>query len=608
MGKTPANDVQDVIGVDLGGTAIKLGRFDRHGHCLQSMSLPTPQPPEPQAVLDAIVGAIAQLDPHQRCLAIGIGTPGPTDATGRIARIAINLGWKDVPLVDWLEEKTGKPTFLANDANCAGLGEAWLGAGQSFQDLVMLTLGTGVGGAIILDGKLFIGRDGTAGELGLITLDLAGPVCNSGNRGSLEQHVSVQAIRRRTGLEPDELGRRAKAGDEAAIAFWENYGCELGAGLASLVYTLSPEAIIIGGGISASAEFFFPAMRRELESRVLPISRAGLQLLPAQLGGQAGIVGAARLAWQKLDAVGTSSTKPEVSPNMPKVATLERELHQTQLAYQMAADMSLFKAGFLARTSHELRSPLNSIISLHQLILSGLCDSPEEERDFMAQSLGAAQKMLKLLDELIRISKVQTGTTALEIQPLHLAGVLDEVQRLMRLQSQNRSLRLDVDLPADDVYVLADPLWLQQVLLTLLDTSISLTLEGSIRITTQTEPKTKQVLIWLDDNRPEESWHEAIDLLTSSDTTQPATQYLEQLKQTIATSVSQPVPSKLSPSMSLLVSQTLLEMMDGQLTLVTLPEDAIALSTKSPMSQNSFTKRIQCSLPLVTPEIEDNNG
>lgn len=288
-----------VIGIDLGGTAIKLGRFSHDGTCLQSLTVPTPQPATPEAVLAAMVEAIGRLDPQRQASAIGVGTPGPADASGRIARVAINLvGWQDVPLAEWLEAKTGCPTVIANDANCAGMGEAWLGAGRWFRDLILLTLGTGVGGAIILDGRLFVGHHGTAGELGLITLNPDGPECNSGNRGSLEQYASVQAIRRQTGLEPQELGHLAATGDPTALAFWQQYGRNLGAGVASLIYVLTPEAVIIGGGISASAEFFFPAMQAEIARRVLPSSRAGLQILQAELGNQAGVVGAAKLAWQ----------------------------------------------------------------------------------------------------------------------------------------------------------------------------------------------------------------------------------------------------------------------------------------------------------------------
>ena len=291
-----------VIGIDLGGTAIKLGRFTPDGACLQSLSIPTPQPATPEAVLAAMVEVIASVDPDKKSIAIGVGTPGPADASGRIALVAINLAnWRNVPLAEELEAKTGLPTIIANDANCAGLGEAWLGAGRRFNNFILLTLGTGVGGAIILNGKLFVGHQGAAGELGLITLNPDGPPCNSGNQGSLEQYVSVNAIRRSTGLEPAELGAMAQAGNSEALTFWQNYGNKLGAGLASLIYVLTPEAIAIGGGVCASAEFFFPSALAEIERRVLPSSRAGLQLLCAELGNRAGMVGAAKLAWTKIE-------------------------------------------------------------------------------------------------------------------------------------------------------------------------------------------------------------------------------------------------------------------------------------------------------------------
>lgn len=288
-----------VIGIDLGGSAIKLGRFGADGTCYESMSVATPKPATPEAVFAVMVEAIAQLDPENRVRAIGVGTPGPVDGSGTIAKVAINLdGWNEIPLGEWLTQKTGKPAILANDANCAGLGESWLGAGRHFRNLIMLTLGTGVGGAIILDGKLFTGHTGAAGELGLITLNLYGPECNSGNQGSLEQYVSVQAIVRNARTTPEELGHAAKAGNRQALEFWEAYGHQLGAGLASLIYVLTPQAIVIGGGISASAEFFLPATIAEIERRVLPVCRPDLQVLVAELGNQAGMVGAAKLAWE----------------------------------------------------------------------------------------------------------------------------------------------------------------------------------------------------------------------------------------------------------------------------------------------------------------------
>ncbi len=290
-----------VIGVDLGGTAIKLGRFLVDGTCVESISLPTPQPPEPRTVIKAIAHTVQQLNQERNCLAIGFGTPGPTDTKRRIAKKSINLpGWDAVPVADWLEEQTRLRTILENDANCAGIGEAWLGAGRKFQHWILLTLGTGVGGAIFIDGQLFTGRCGAAGELGLITIDYAGYPCRSGNNGSLEQHLSIGAIQRATGKEPAELGKLAQTGDRPTLEFWHGYGKTLGAGLASLIYVLTPEAIIIGGGISASAEFFLPSAMTEIKRRVVSPSRPNLQLLTAELGNQAGMLGAAKLAWDNL--------------------------------------------------------------------------------------------------------------------------------------------------------------------------------------------------------------------------------------------------------------------------------------------------------------------
>ncbi len=292
----------EVIGIDLGGTAIKFGRFSIDGTCTQSLSVPTPHPARPDAVIDTIVYAIEKLAPElSEIAAIGVGTPGPADVLGRVAQIAINLeGWVDIPVATLLQSRTGIPTIVANDGNCAGVGEKWLGAGREYRDFVLLTLGTGVGGAVFLNGELFTGRAGSAGELGLITLDAGGHPCNSGNRGSLEQFLSGQAIRRITGKEPKQMGELAAAGDPDALRFWESYGCNLGIGLTSIMYILTPEVAIIGGGISASAEFFLPAAKREIDRRVMEVSRPDFKIVAAELGNQAGIAGAAKLAWEML--------------------------------------------------------------------------------------------------------------------------------------------------------------------------------------------------------------------------------------------------------------------------------------------------------------------
>lgn len=291
-----------VLGIDLGGSAIKLGRFLEDGTCLETISVATPQPAEPKAVVNAIALAVKQLNLDCTCRAIGLGVPGPTDNTRRIAKKSINLpGWDDVPVADWLEAETGLATILENDANCAAIGEAWLGAGRQFDNFILLTLGTGVGGGIFLDGKLFTGRYGAAGELGLITLNPDGYPCRSGNHGSLEQYASIGSILRHTGKTPAEMGKLARLQDAAALEFWQSYGKSLGAGLASLIYVLTPEAVIIGGGISASSQFFLPSTLKEIEQRVVSPSREDLQLLTAELGNQAGMLGAAKLVWDRIE-------------------------------------------------------------------------------------------------------------------------------------------------------------------------------------------------------------------------------------------------------------------------------------------------------------------
>ena len=294
--------MEEVIGIDLGGTNIKIGRFTTDGHCLQHLNKPTPQPSTPPRVLAAMVEGIKQItsDVSNLC-GIGLGTPGPVDHAGQIAKLAINLdGWHDVPIASWLQDQTGLPTIVSNDANCAGLGEAWLGAGKNHQNMIMLTLGTGVGGAIILDGQLYIGSQGAAGELGLITFRADGPVCKSGNQGSFEQYVSATAIQRDTGRAAKEWGTLAMAGDPVALEFWRKYGRNLGIGLTSLIYVLTPDLIVIGGGVSASSHFFLPTAQQEIEQRVLQPSRQGIKITTAQLGNQSGILGAAKIAWQML--------------------------------------------------------------------------------------------------------------------------------------------------------------------------------------------------------------------------------------------------------------------------------------------------------------------
>jgi glucokinase len=290
-----------LIGIDLGGTAIKLGRFDRQGELLAELQVPTPQPAMPGAIAVALADAVQQLDPDRLAPLVGIGLPGPMDAAGRVARVCINLpGWQQVPLAEWLEPQLQRRVTLANDGNCALVGEAWRGAAQGFRDVLLLTLGTGVGGGVLLGGQLFTGHGGAAAEPGLIGVDPEGPPCNSGNRGSLEQYCSIAGLGRLSPLDPAELCRLADGGDPQALAVWQRYGHWLGIGLSSLVYVLTPELVLIGGGLSAASHHFLPAVLAELEQRVQAESRAGLEVRRAALGNGAGRLGAARLALDRL--------------------------------------------------------------------------------------------------------------------------------------------------------------------------------------------------------------------------------------------------------------------------------------------------------------------
>ncbi|MFM2204993.1 MAG: hypothetical protein RLZZ560_388 [Cyanobacteriota bacterium] len=290
-----------LIGIDLGGTAIKLGRFSDSGALLAELQVPTPQPAMPGGVVMAIVEAVQQLDPDRLAPLVGVGLPGPMDAAGRVARVCINLpGWEQVPLAEWLEPQLQRRVTLANDGNCAVVGEAWTGAARGYDDVLLLTLGTGVGGGVLLGGRLFTGHGGAAAEPGLICVDPEGPPCNSGNRGSLEQFCSIGGLGRLSPLDPKELCRRADGGDGEAQAVWRAYGRWLGIGLSSLVYVLTPRLVLIGGGLSAASAHFLPAAQAELEQRVQAESRAGLELRRAALGNGAGRLGAARLALERL--------------------------------------------------------------------------------------------------------------------------------------------------------------------------------------------------------------------------------------------------------------------------------------------------------------------
>ena len=291
---------RQVVGIDIGGTALKLARYDAEGSALAELERPTPQPATPGAVTIALTEAVQQLDPEGLADCIGVGLPGPMDAQARVARVCINLpGWEDIPLAAWLESRLQRPVTLANDGNCALVGEAWRGAAKGFDDVVLLTLGTGVGGGVLLSGRLFTGHNGAAAEPGLIGITPDGPVCNSGNSGSLEQFASLTGLRRLSDRDPVELSRLAELSDPEAMEVWTRYGTTLGIGISSLVYLFTPQLVLLGGGLAGAANHFLPAVRAEVQRRVQAVSREGLSIQACSLGNGAGRLGAACLALQR---------------------------------------------------------------------------------------------------------------------------------------------------------------------------------------------------------------------------------------------------------------------------------------------------------------------
>ncbi len=245
---------------------------------------------------------------------------------------------------------------------------------------------------------------------------------------------------------------------------------------------------------------------------------------------------------------------------MKKIEQLQEQLQQTNLAYQMAMQMSQFKAEFLARTSHEIRSPLSNLIGLHQLILSDLCESPEEQKEFINQAYNSALKLMKLIDEIVAVSKVESGTNKLNYESLKLAEILDEVYTITHLQAANRNLKLQIIAPESSLLVYADRRRLVQLMVNLIDVAITLIQQGIIEVTASSVANSKTIRIAIDLTCSVQTWSSEVSLNKSMET-----QSLEE----ITTFVKQ---IGVSPQMKFLLSQTLLETMGGNLELLDLSD------------------------------------
>ena len=307
-----------VFGVDIGGTSVKLGLFDVEGNVLDKWEIPTRTENGGEKILpdiaDSIREKMKQID-KDFVAGVGVGAPGPVDGKGIVHR-AVNLGWGTFSIKDTLGDLLNMPVMAGNDANVAALGEMWMGGGQGYRDLVVVTLGTGVGGGIIIDGKMLTGATGAGGEIGHIHVnDEEEEICGCGNKGCLEQYSSATGITRLANqllassdkdsvLRGGEVSAKTvfdavKERDPLAVEVAEKFGKYLGDGLASIACVVNPEAIVIGGGVSKAGEILIDFIRPHYEKNVFHGSRQ-VKFSLATLGNDAGIYGAAKLV---LDAV-----------------------------------------------------------------------------------------------------------------------------------------------------------------------------------------------------------------------------------------------------------------------------------------------------------------
>ena len=313
-----------LVGVDLGGTNIKVGLVSPEGELLCETRAPTDVPSGPGAAVERMAGMAGELLAGRGLSAAdvkacGIGSPGPLSTrTGRIVQTPNLHGWDGAPLAPDLGEALGCPAFLEGDANAACWAEHWVGAGRGVDDMVMLTLGTGVGGAVILGGELVRGVDDTGGHIGHVTVEPGGAECGCGNRGCLEAYASATSTVRRfreavkrgeeSSLQVDgeltarDIHRAAAGGDELARKILGLTGWYLGIVLGGLANVLNPELACVSGGMINAGEMIFGPMRESCREHSFPAPGERLRIVPAELGESAGMVGAAGCALRRLGA------------------------------------------------------------------------------------------------------------------------------------------------------------------------------------------------------------------------------------------------------------------------------------------------------------------
>lgn len=308
------------IGVDVGGTNVKVALVDKTGSIVYSDTVPTRAEMGYEYTISNIIKAIQDLMKESKVSkesieGIGFGFPGQIDCDNGIVRLAPNIpGWVNIPIAEIVSKEFGIPVKVDNDVRCAALAELNYGAGKGAKNMICITVGTGIGSGIILNGKLVRGASNAAGELGHIKLQMeGGPICGCGDTGCLEAFASGPAIvalaeeyikggkstKYRELANPDItpyiVAEAAKQGDVVAKKIFEIVGGYIGIGLASVVNLLNPEKVVIGGGVADAGDLLFNPIKKTLSERTMPIQGAAVEIVHAELGNTAGVIGASLL-------------------------------------------------------------------------------------------------------------------------------------------------------------------------------------------------------------------------------------------------------------------------------------------------------------------------
>ncbi|MBI1976322.1 MAG: ROK family protein [Candidatus Omnitrophica bacterium] len=292
------------VGIDFGATQIKIGMVNPEGKVLSRKVIATPRDISPlefgKTAKREISHIISDSGKSGKCVGVGIGVPGLVQFDKGVVLYLVNVkGWKKVPLAALLSREVGLPVWVDNDVNAMTLGEFTYGAGRGGKNIVCLTLGTGVGGGIILNGEIYRGTSYAAGEIGHIVIQEQGRECACGGKGCLEAYIGNRQImvlgKGRYGS-PKEISDAARKGDLVAAAIWKEVGTHLGVALSSVINLLNPEKIVIGGGVANAGTFLFNEVHETVRKRAMKGPADSVKIVKAQLGEDAGIIGAAVLA------------------------------------------------------------------------------------------------------------------------------------------------------------------------------------------------------------------------------------------------------------------------------------------------------------------------